>query len=102
MDTIRKVRYLSAVKYIGAFYLYRGVSSTVRRCREKATGKEYAVKVCDLTGAANNGAGDAHNVIDTARNEVNILRMCSQQKHIGTNMYCVLTCLAVTKMLYYY
>lgn len=64
----------------------RGVSSTVRRCREKATGKDYAVKVCDLTTSVN-GGGDAHNVVETAKNEVNILRMCSQQKHIGMMCY---------------
>lgn len=74
-----------------AYCMSRGVSSTVRRCREKATGKDYAVKVCDLTISVN-GGGDAHNVVETAKNEVNILRMCSQQKHIGMmcyTFYCV-------------
>lgn len=55
----------------------------MRRCRDKKTGKEYAVKVCDLTIAVDNNDDVHSNLVDTARNEVSILQMCNAQRHIG-------------------
>lgn len=50
--------------------LNRGISSTVRRCIEKETGKEFAAKIIDL-GA---DGGDAHQMRDATKQEIAILR----------------------------
>ena len=64
------------------FLDFRGVSSTVRRCIEKSSGKEYAVKIIDLTGE--NDDEDLINEIRTqTRREMNILRMCAEHAHIS-------------------
>jgi hypothetical protein len=55
----------------------------MRRCKDKKTGKEYAVKVCDLTIAVNSNDNVRSSLVDTARNEVSILQMCNAQRHIG-------------------
>lgn len=53
------------------YFYYRGISSTVRRCIEKETGKEYAAKIIDLSSV--DGANDGSNV-EATRQEINILR----------------------------
>ncbi|KAL1502702.1 hypothetical protein ABEB36_007809 [Hypothenemus hampei] len=54
-------------KYEPKEILGRGISSTVRRCIEKETGKEYAAKIIDLSNDDSS--------IEATRQEVNILRM---------------------------
>ncbi|OWF41148.1 phosphorylase b kinase gamma catalytic chain, skeletal muscle/heart isoform-like isoform X2 [Mizuhopecten yessoensis] len=61
--------------------LGRGVSSVVRRCVEKETGKEYAVKIIDISEEKQQQYQAEQTKQDTIR-EINILKMCSGHKHI--------------------
>ncbi|XP_060077852.1 phosphorylase b kinase gamma catalytic chain, skeletal muscle/heart isoform-like isoform X2 [Ylistrum balloti] len=61
--------------------LGRGVSSVVRRCVEKETGKEYAVKIIDISTEKQEEYQAEQTKQDTIR-EINILKMCSGHKHI--------------------
>ena len=63
-------------------YVSRGVSSTVRRCHEKDTSIEYAVKIIDLTGEKDNDY-QMEEFRQATKREINILRMCAQHKHIS-------------------
>ncbi|KAJ8312282.1 hypothetical protein KUTeg_009655 [Tegillarca granosa] len=58
-----------------------GVSSVVRRCIEKETGQEYAVKIIDISGEKVESYQADLIKRDTIR-EINILRMCSGHEHI--------------------
>ncbi|XP_063707542.1 phosphorylase b kinase gamma catalytic chain, skeletal muscle/heart isoform isoform X2 [Culicoides brevitarsis] len=51
--------------------LGRGISSVVRRCIDKETGKEYAAKIIDL-GIAE--GSDSNQMLESTRQEINILR----------------------------
>ncbi|ELT91652.1 hypothetical protein CAPTEDRAFT_148295 [Capitella teleta] len=61
--------------------LGRGVSSTVRRCIEKDTQTEFAVKIIDLTQEKDNEF-QMEEFRSATRKEMNILRMCAQHPHI--------------------
>lgn len=50
--------------------VFRGISSTVRRCIEKETGKEYAAKIIDLSS---DGVNDG-STLEATKQEVQILR----------------------------
>lgn len=50
---------------------FRGISSTVRRCIEKETGKEYAAKIIDLSSS--DGANEG-STFEGTRQEIAILR----------------------------
>ncbi|ENN71858.1 hypothetical protein YQE_11473, partial [Dendroctonus ponderosae] len=52
----------------------RGISSTVRRCIEKETGKEYAAKIIDLSNDDSS--------VEATHQEVNILRMVAGHPYI--------------------
>ncbi|XP_041349565.1 phosphorylase b kinase gamma catalytic chain, liver/testis isoform-like isoform X2 [Gigantopelta aegis] len=58
-----------------------GISSTVRRCVEKKTGKEYAVKIIDVSGEKGEDYQVEQTKKDTLR-EINILRMCESHENI--------------------
>ncbi|XP_050081631.1 phosphorylase b kinase gamma catalytic chain, liver/testis isoform isoform X3 [Anopheles aquasalis] len=66
-------------KYEPKEILGRGISSTVRRCIDKETGKEYAAKIIDL-GAAE--MGDSNHMLDATRQEIQILRQVMGHKFI--------------------
>jgi len=68
-------------KYEPKEILGKGVSSTVRRCVEKATGKDFAVKIIDLTGEKDNEY-QMDEIRQQTRKEMNILRMCAEHPHI--------------------
>ena len=53
--------------------IFRGISSTVRRCIEKETGIEYAAKIIDISNEPHDGT-DAHTMKDATMQEVLILR----------------------------
>nr|KAG5687057.1 hypothetical protein BaRGS_002430 [Batillaria attramentaria] len=68
-------------KYEPRDILGKGISSTVRRVVEKKTGKEYAVKIIDISGEK----GESDQVEQTKREtmrEVSILRMCAGHPNI--------------------
>ncbi|CAO1423222.1 unnamed protein product [Diamesa serratosioi] len=58
-------------KYEPKEVLGRGISSVVRRCIEKETGREYAAKIIDI-GAAD--ANDPQQMLEATRQEISILR----------------------------
>lgn len=61
------------------FFSIRGISSTVRRCIEKETGKEYAAKIIDLSNDnAENGCA-----AEATRQEVAILRLVAGHPYIS-------------------
>ncbi|KAK3083374.1 hypothetical protein FSP39_021016 [Pinctada imbricata] len=57
-----------------------GISSIVRKCVEKDTGKEYAVKIIDISGEKDNYVAE-QTKRETIR-EINILKMCNGHPHI--------------------
>ncbi|CAD0204544.1 unnamed protein product [Chrysodeixis includens] len=59
----------------------RGISSTVRRCIEKETGREYAAKIIDLSQESQDGV-DTHIMRDATRQEIHILRMVAGHPYI--------------------
>jgi phosphorylase kinase gamma subunit len=55
------------------FWKRRGVSSTVRRCIEKETGREFAAKIIDLSNEDTN----TETIRESTLSEVHILRVLS-------------------------
>ncbi|CAH1112409.1 unnamed protein product [Psylliodes chrysocephalus] len=66
-------------KYEPKEILGRGISSTVRRCIEKETGKEYAAKIIDLS--TTDGLHDM-STLEATKQEVNILRHVAGHPYI--------------------
>lgn len=66
---------------------YRGISSTVRRVTEKQTGREYAVKIIDISGEKGEAFVVEQTKKDTIR-EIRILRMCGGHSNISELTYC--------------
>ncbi|KAK9746310.1 Protein kinase domain [Popillia japonica] len=65
-------------KYEPKEILGRGISSTVRRCIEKETGKEYAAKIIDLS----TDSSDGHSFHDATMQEIAILRHVAGHPYI--------------------
>lgn len=61
---------------------YRGISSIVRRCIEKETGQEFAVKIIDISGEKSDIYEADLTKRDTVR-EINILKMCKGHDNIS-------------------
>ncbi|GLV36975.1 Phosphorylase kinase gamma [Carabus blaptoides fortunei] len=67
-------------KYEPKEILGRGVSSTVRRCIEKETGREYAAKIIDLSNeSAPSEGGTSYEAI---KQEISILRLVAGHPYI--------------------
>jgi len=62
----------------------RGISSTVRRCVEKGTQTEYAVKMIDLTQEKDND-DLTEQLRDSTKKEMEILRIGAEHPNISTN-----------------
>jgi hypothetical protein len=62
------------------FYFRRGISSTVRRCICKETGKEFAAKIIDLGASENN---EPHQMKEQTRQEIAILRQVMGHPYIS-------------------
>jgi len=62
--------------------MYRGISSTVRRCLEKATQTEYAVKMIDLTQEKDND-DLTEQLRDSTKKEMDVLRIGSAHPNIS-------------------
>lgn len=58
-----------------------GISSIVRRCVNKQTGQQYAVKIIDISGEKSEDFHTEQTKRETMR-EINILRMCSGHPNI--------------------
>ncbi|KAL5275428.1 PHKG1 family protein [Megaselia abdita] len=61
-------------KYEPKEILGRGVSSTVRRCIEKETGKEFAAKIIDLGAGSDSSDTNPLQMLEATRQEISILR----------------------------
>lgn len=67
----------------------RGVSSTVRRCIEKSTGRQYAVKIfemaerCDDDPTSLAVEEELEELRKSTMKEVDILKRCAGQPHIS-------------------
>ncbi|KAK6641895.1 hypothetical protein RUM44_013615 [Polyplax serrata] len=68
-------------KYEPKEILGRGISSTVRKCIEKETGKEYAAKIIDLSNEGSE-TGDCKTTLEGTIQEVHILRMVAGHPYI--------------------
>ncbi|XP_013388094.1 phosphorylase b kinase gamma catalytic chain, skeletal muscle/heart isoform isoform X2 [Lingula anatina] len=58
-----------------------GVSSTVRRVKEKSTGREFAAKIIDIS-CEKSTDHQAEELKSATKKEINILRMCAGHPHI--------------------
>lgn len=74
--------YVLSVLIVLLILYFRGISSTVRRCVEKETGKEYAAKIIDLSQESQDGV-DTHIMRDATRQEINILRIVAGHPYIS-------------------
>lgn len=63
------------------FQFHRGISSTVRRCIEKETGREFAAKIIDL--GIDGGDASSAQMLDATRQEVQILRQVMGHPYIS-------------------
>jgi len=69
----------------------RGVSSTVRRCIEKSTGRQYAVKIfemadserCEDDPTSLDVDEELEEIRKSTMKEVDILKRCAGQPHIS-------------------
>jgi len=65
------------------FYIHRGISSTVRRCIEKETGKEFAAKIIDLGATTESGETNPYHMLEATRQEISILRQVMGHPYIS-------------------
>ncbi|XP_077299107.1 phosphorylase kinase gamma isoform X2 [Arctopsyche grandis] len=68
-------------KYEPKEIIGRGISSTVRRCIEKETGREYAAKIIDLSNETHDSV-ECHTMRDATKQEVAILRLVMSHPYI--------------------
>ena len=71
--------------------MFRGVSSTVRRCLDKHTQQEYAVKIIDLT-LEKGHEYQTEEVMRATRKEIDILKMCAHHPYISKVMEPLFCC----------
>lgn len=65
-------------------FFIRGISSTVRRCIEKETGREFAAKIIDL--GAESGDVSSAQMLEATRQEIAILRQVMGHPYISECM----------------
>lgn len=72
------------------FYsFHRGISSTVRRCIEKETGREFAAKIIDV--GAESGDASPSQMLEATRQEIAILRQVMGHPYISTFAHSLLS-----------
>jgi serine/threonine protein kinase len=64
----------------------RGVSSTVRRCIEKETGREFAAKIIDVSADLEDSQGLT--IRQASLREINILRLVAGHPYISESFKC--------------
>ena len=64
---------------------FRGVSSTVRRCVEKETGREYACKIMDISGDPSEN--DGPQLRESTLREISILRRVAGHPFISITLW---------------
>lgn len=69
---------------------FRGVSSTVRRCIEKETGKEFAAKIIDLGAGTDSSDANPLQMLEATRQEISILRQVLGHSNISN--YSLIKC----------
>lgn len=62
-------------------FIDRGISSTVRRCIEKETGREFAAKIIDV--GAESGDASPSQMLEATRQEIQILRQVMGHPYIS-------------------
>lgn len=63
-------------------HLFRGLSSTVRRCIDRENSSECAVKIIDIFSAGSDSNEEAEALTEEYFNEVSILRkLCDEPGH---------------------
>ena len=63
----------------------RGVSSTVRRCIEKETGREFAAKIIDVSADLEDSQG--FTIREASLREINVLRLVAGHPYISKSSF---------------
>jgi len=95
--TQRKVEEIKL--YLLFFHQFRGISSVVRRCIDKETGREYAAKIIDI-GASD--SSDPKQMLDATRQEIAILRQVMGHPYLSKLLIVAMTNNCATFNHYYY
>lgn len=66
--------------------IFSGISSVVRRCIDKETGKEYAAKIIDL-GASE--SSDSNQMLESTRQEISILRQVMGHPYLSEQQFLI-------------
>lgn len=77
-------------KFVSLLLSFRGISSTVRRCVEKETNKEFAAKIIDLGATTENGETNPQHMLEATRQEISILRQVMGHPYISAYKYVLL------------
>ncbi|XP_040563905.1 phosphorylase b kinase gamma catalytic chain, skeletal muscle/heart isoform [Lepeophtheirus salmonis] len=64
--------------------LGKGLSSVVRRCVEKSSGKQYAVKIMDVSDDKNLVDAEGRSIEEQVQLEINVLKVVSNHEYIVT------------------
>lgn len=73
--------------FISFIFYFRGISSTVRRCIEKETGKEFAAKIIDLGAGTESGDTNPYHMLEATRQEISILRQVMGHPYISKSEF---------------
>ena len=64
--------------------MFRGASGVVRKCIERSTEKQFAVKIIDLVGVENES--DKTCLEESTLREISILKQMERHQNIGFNI----------------